>query len=273
MSTMLENRKLLTLLVAFLMLSMGCKDSPSAKVASVTPPMPDSDHPSYVTAIESAHGKAELFENQVICFNLDMTFGSTKSLMKIMTTPNSSSVRVDKSDGTSTIVLNGDVYTNADSTNWARERSSLFTYQYFFMLPYKLSDEGTKWERLPEMKIKEQMMDRAKLTFERGTGDAPDDWYIVHSDKVTHMINAVGYIVTGGGTSIEEAEEHAHAIEYLDYRKFDKVPIATTWNFYRYNKEVGLGSQIGQGIIRNVETMDNIDQFSIALTDDYVKIN
>jgi len=261
------------MLVAFLIMSVGCKEAAVSTGQKRNPSVPDSDHPSYVTAIEAAHGKARLLENEVICFNLDMTFGSSKSLMKIMTTPNSSAVRVDKKNGISTIVLNGEIYTNADSTQWESERSSLFTYQYFFMLPYKLSENGTKWEVLPDMKIQEELLDRAKLTFVDGTGDAPDDWYIIHSDSESHMINTVGYIVTGGGTSVEEAEQHAHAVSYKDYKEFDKVPIATTWDFHRYNKDVGLGTQIGQGIIRNVIMMDNLDQFQVALTDDYVKIN
>lgn len=229
----------------------------------------DTDHPSYVSDMEFAHEKANLYKNEMICFNLDMTFGTRKSLMKIFTTPNSSAIRVDKQDGTSTILLDGKTYTNADSSQWNREKFGLYTYQYFFMTPYKLSDKGTKWEKLPQMDINDIPTNRAKLTFEDGTGDSPDDWYMVHSDPTSNIINHVGYIVTGGGATVEEAEKSAHAISYLDYKQVDGIPMSTKWIFSDYDVESGLGEQIGEGILRNVDFMDVLDQFSIALTDEY----
>jgi hypothetical protein len=34
-----------------------------------------------------------------------------------------------------------------------------------------------------------------KLTFKSGTGDAPDDWYVVYADKKTNLLETA-YIVT-----------------------------------------------------------------------------
>lgn len=261
------------LLIAMALAIASCKNTATDKataaeiVVDVT-----SNHPSYVTDMETAHAKARLLENEVICFNLDMTFGKNNSLMKIFTTPTSSAIRVDKKDGTSTIMIDGEVYTNADSTKWNREKFGIYTYQYFFMAPYKFSDGGTVWQKLPPMLVDSVMTDRSMLTFEAGTGDAPDDWYMVHSDPSTHLVQHIGYIVTGGGTSVEEAEKNAHAISYADYKEFAGIPFATSWTFSDYNKETGLGQQIGNGKIRNVEMMDKLDQFDVAFSDDYRKI-
>lgn len=44
----------------------------------------------------------------------------------------------------------------------------------------------------------------AKLTFEKGIGDAPDDWYVVYTDPENNTMQAAAYIVTfgsGGDTS------------------------------------------------------------------------
>ena len=223
--------------------------------------------------MESAHQKAKLMDNGVVCFNLDMTFGSSNSKMKIFTTPNSSAIRVDKKDGASTVVLNGEVFTDADTSSWTSEKFGVYTFQYFFMAPFKFSDEGTIWEKLPDMEMEGKITNRAKLTFESGTGDAPDDWYMVHSDPVTNRVNYIGYIVTGGGKSVEEAEKNARVIKYSGYKNVDGIPFATKWEFFNYDKENGLGEKKGEGIIKNIEMMDVVDQFSIIDDGTYSKIN
>lgn len=233
----------------------------------------ESNHPSFVTDMEFAHEKDEVYKNDMICFNLDMTFGKSNSLMKIFTTPNSSAIRVDKQNGTSTILMNGKTYTNADKSKWQNEKFGIYTYQYFFMAPYKFSDQGTKWEKLAPMEINGELTNRSKLTFEDGTGDSPNDWYMVHSDTESNLVNHIGYIVTGGGTSIEEAEKSAHAITYENFIQVDGIPMSTKWIFSDYNKESGLGKQIGEGIIRNIDFMDLRDEFSIALTEEYSLID
>lgn len=242
-------------------------DSPETLMVSET------DHPGFVSDMETAHQKSRLSQNEIVCFNLDMTFGSRNTKMKIFTTPNSSAIRVDKKNGASTVMINGDIYTDADSSKWSNEQFGIYTYQYFFMAPYKFSDKGTVWTKLDDMEIEGQNTKRAKLTFESGTGDAPDDWYIIHSDPETNQIKYIGYIVTAGGTAIEEAEKNAHAIKYSDYKLVDGIPIAYRWEFFDYDKDEGLGDKIGEGIINNVEMMDIVDQFDIINDGTYTQIN
>ena len=250
---------------------ISCKEQ---KVKSAYQPEPanvitDSNHPSFVTDMELAHRKDELYKNEMVCFNLDMTFGNHNSLMKIFTTPNSSAIRLDKQNGISTILIDGKTYTNADKADWESEKAGIFTYHYFFMLPYKFSDPGTVWEQKPPMEINGDILNRAKLTFQQNIGDSPNDWYMVHSDSKTNLVEHIGYIVTGGGTSIEEAEKHAHAISYLDYKQVGRVPMATKWLFSDYDKEKGLGKQIGEGILRNIDFMNMDHHFDVAYSDEY----
>ncbi|MFT6335838.1 MAG: hypothetical protein ACJATI_002593 [Halioglobus sp.] len=263
-----------TILALCLLSFISCKDKRAVNVTSseqISATI-ESNHPSFVTNLEFAHEKDEVFNNDMICFNLDMTFGKSKSLMKIFTTPNSSAIRVDKKNGISTIMLDGKTYTNADKSEWENEKFGIYTYQYFFMAPYKFSDSGTVWKKMSPMEINGKIKNRAKLTFEDGTGDSPNDWYMVHSNPESNLVEHIGYIVTGGGTSIEEAEKSAHAITYLDYKQVGGVPMSSRWLFSGYNQETGLGKQIGEGILRNIVFMDIDNHFSIALTDDYVLI-
>ena len=250
---------------------ISCKDKGSLKVypnekISATV---DSNHPSFVTNLEFAHEKDEVYKNEMICFNLDMTFGKSKTLMKMFTTPNSSAIRLDKQNGISTIMLDGKIYTNADKSEWENEKFAIYTYHYFFMAPYKFSDPGTKWDKESPMEINGELTNRAKLTFEEGTGNSSNDWYMVHSNPNSKLVEYIGYIVTDGGKSIEEAEKTAHAISYLDYKQVGKVPMSTRWLFSDYDQEIGIGKKIGEGIIRNLDFMDIDNQFSIAMTGEY----
>ena len=263
-------------LLLSIMVLFSCKDSQNSNNTIdpiETAIIPETNHPDFVSQMEIAHNKIGLLKNGLICFNLDMTFGTRNTKMKIFTTPTSSSIRVDKLDGATTVMINGDIYTDADSSRWNSERFGVYTYQYFFMAPYKFSDDGTIWQKLPDMEIEGENTNRAKLTFEAGTGDAPDDWYMVHSDPESHLVNYIGYIVTGGGRSVEEAEKNAHAIKYSAYEEVDGVPIASKWEFFDYDKESGLGDKIGEGIIKNVEMMDKVDQFDIIEDGTYTRIN
>ena len=260
--------------IGCILLFISCKEQKTKinkvnEINEVSNVVIESNHPSYVGNMEFAHEKNAVYKNEMICFNLDMTFGKSKSLMKIFTTPNSSSIRVDKQNGVSTIMIDGKTYTNADKSDWANEKAGIYTYHYFFMAPYKFSDPGTKWENLTAMEINDKQTNRCKLTFEKGTGDSPNDWYIVHSNPESNLVEHIGYIVTGGGTSIEDAEKHAHAITYADYKQVDGIPMSSRWVLSDYNQETGLGKQIGEGILRNIDFMDLRDEFSIALTDEY----
>ena len=253
----------------------SCKESNGR--TDISNPIPDnfkteSNHPAFVTDMEDAHKKGKLLQNEVVCFNLDMTFGQSKSKMKIFTTPTSSGIRVDKKEGASTVMLNGKFYTDADSSRWMNEKRGIFTYQYFFMAPYKFSDDGTKWEKMPDLEIEGENTHSSQLTFEPNTGDAPDDWYIVHSDPESNRVRYIGYIVTGGGSTVEEAEKHAHAIKYSEYKDFAGIPFATKWEFFDYIKGEGIGKKIGEGIIKNIEMMDNVDQFDIINDGTYTQI-
>jgi len=205
--------------------------------------------------------------SSLLSIEILLSFGSCKEQKQ--KSDGTTSIRVDKKNGTSTILVDGKTYTNAEKSQWQSEKFGIYTYQYFFMAPYKFSDQGTKWEKLDPMEINGEVTNRAKLTFDDGTGDSPNDWYIVHSDPESHLVNHIGYIVTGGGTSIEEAEKSAHAISYENYVQVSGVPMSTKWIFSDYNKDEGLGDQIGEGNIRNIDFMDLRDEFSIAFTDEY----
>jgi hypothetical protein len=57
-----------------------------------------------------------------------------------------------------------------------------------FPFPHKLSDPGTIWNEYDNKEKDATNYLTEKLTFKSGTGDAPDDWYVVYADKKTNLL-------------------------------------------------------------------------------------
>lgn len=67
---------------------------------------------------------------------------------------------------------------------------------YFLGQPFILDGEGVNLELLPQKTYKEKMQDVVKVTFDAGTGDAPDDYYILYFQEDNHQLRAIRYIVS-----------------------------------------------------------------------------
>lgn len=87
-----------------------------------------------------------------------------------------------------------------DSTTFAYEtRFWALTPYYFLAQPFVLDGEGVNLELLPQMTYKNKVQDVVKVTFDSGTGDAPDDYYVLYFTKDTHRLSAIRYIVSYPG--------------------------------------------------------------------------
>ena len=70
---------------------------------------------------------------------------------------------------------------------------------YLAAQPFVLDGEGVNLELLPGTYYKDVPQDVVKVTFNPGTGDAPDDYYILYLDAKTHLLTALRYIVSYPG--------------------------------------------------------------------------
>ncbi|MBU2903633.1 hypothetical protein KO529_02450 [Arenibacter algicola] len=70
---------------------------------------------------------------------------------------------------------------------------------YLAAQPLVLDGEGVNLELLPQVNYKDTLQDVVKVTFASGTGDAPDDYYILYLDTKTHLLSALRYIVSYPG--------------------------------------------------------------------------
>jgi len=148
-------------------------------------------------------------------------------------------------------------------------RFDAYTWSYFFQFPYKLADQGTIWT---DYKSETDEYESKKLSFSAGTGDAPDDWYVIYTNPKTGLINHSAYIVTAHGTK-EEAEKHPHAIEYTDYKEINGIPVAHSWTFKNWNKDSGLGSKIGSAKVSNVTFIASEEGLIFDVLEKYQEIH
>ncbi|MFK7756783.1 MAG: hypothetical protein AB8B53_07615 [Flavobacteriales bacterium] len=213
---------------------------------------------SLVTIVEQNHKKKAFINEENVSFDILLDFGGkTRMDGKITLSTDSRNGKIEQKDGNIILFNNGNVYCSR-GMNGNSARFAAYTWSYFFMFPYKLSDKGTNWKTYENGSLKGQTYDAQKLTFDQGIGDAPEDWYIMYSDKDTYLINTAAYIVTAD-QSLEEAEKDPHAIEYCDYKEVAGIPVATTWRFWGWQADKGLTNQLGNAQISNIKfhTVEN----------------
>ncbi len=212
----------------------------------------------YIKNIETAHRKTDFYAHKAISFDINIFFGGkTYFVGKTTMLTNSTKIRIDKNDG-STLVYDGKkVFLSPSDANDKGARFNMFTWTYFFGLPYKLDDPGTSLE-LQQMRTLDGVDHQtAKLTFGKNIGDSPDDWYIVYSDPKEHLLKAASYIVTfGSNGNTDKAESDPHVIVYNDFKEIEGIPIATKWNFYGWTHEKGVTNPLGEATISNIKFLN-----------------
>lgn len=249
--------KKLTFLFIFLSI-LSCKQNTAEEKIPVEPDhgIGDGARPpkvfSFSENIEEAHNKTAFKMKEAVSFDINLKFGGNTRLEgKVSMTTNSSKVRLDKADGSVIIFDSKKVYISPKTAKKEGARFDVFTWQYFFAIPFKLTDPGTVWENLDSKMIDSTKYETAKLSFESNIGDSPDDWYIIYKDPTTNRLKAAAYIVTFGKEQ-EKAEEDPHAIIYSDYKSIEGIDFATKWSFQNWNSEDGFGEKLGEANISNI---------------------
>ncbi len=120
-----------------------------------------------------------------------------------------------------------------------RARFQLLTWPYFIAAPMKLSDPGTHLSPLGDRPFDGLPLPAAKLTFDNGVGDTPEDWYIVYRAPTTDRLRALAYIVTFGKTA-EQAEATPHVASYEAWTTVDGVLLPTRISIHDWRSDQGM---------------------------------
>ncbi|MEL7118281.1 MAG: hypothetical protein AAFO07_02540 [Bacteroidota bacterium] len=256
--------KINTLLVVVMLLAIySCQDT-STNSSTETEntevdayPTPDIQALPIIVSMDKAHNVNAFKEKEVLAFDLELYFQGKKRLdATIYSRTNSTAVKVSRTDGVQLIYKDNEIYKMPADAEYRSARFDALTWQYFSMAPFKFSDPGTNWQDLGDYRYTEgNNFPAARLTFDNGTGDAPDDWYITYQNPENDRLKALAYIVTFSATQ-EEAEEEPHAIIYDQYVMVDGIPFATQWTFTMWTEEKRIFDEIGNATIRNVRFLE-----------------
>ncbi len=167
--------------------------------------------------------------------------------------PTSGCCRIDLQEG-GTLVYDGtDAWVSPADLELPRARFHLKTWPYFLCAPWKLGDSRTTMSPAPKRKLKGVEFPTAKLTFEAGVGDTPDDWYVVYEDPTSHRLKALAYIVTYG-TTAEEASAKPHLAMYEKFTDVDGLQVPSRLTFWNWNEEEGtVGDSIGNASFDDIK--------------------
>jgi hypothetical protein len=113
------------------------------------------------------------------------------------------------------------------------------TPYYFVGIPWVLADPGTKFEQLEDDELEGQTHQLVKITYESGTGDSPDDYYILYIHPETHRVNAIRYIVAYPGFYPEGEHSPEKLMTYLDPKEVQGLHVAHRYEAYAFDSENG----------------------------------
>lgn len=214
--------------------------------------------PSYTAlarAVYTAHGGWRWGSKHCIQADIQLTFGGKVRLVaKLLTDKAAGKVRLTLNNGTVLVYDGTNVWMSPANAPVDSPRFDALTWSYFLAAPFKLGDKGTHLKNLgPQPFIAGQSLPAAKLTFNAGVGDSPDDWYIAYVDPNSRWLRGMAYIVTYG-KSVEKAEQNPHAITYDNYVRVNGVYLPRTWNFWNWSQEQGItGNPIGSALLSNIQ--------------------
>lgn len=102
---------------------------------------------------------------------------------------------------------------------------------YFFGMPFVMSDPGCIYEDMGSKEINGKQYQAIKVSFEEGTGDADDDFYVLNINPETNRLEILLYTVTYGSN---EKHENYNAIIY-DWQEVGHLIVPKKLTGYKYS--------------------------------------
>jgi hypothetical protein len=118
---------------------------------------------------------------------------------------------------------------------------------YFFGMPFVFADPGTHQESLGEKSFRGKDYDALKITYAKGTGDTPDDYYIAYIDPDSKQLKLAIYIVTypamRQGKPVSQLEPHV--IVFDEWQSVSGLLVPKKAQFYKWTGSDLEGSVLG----------------------------
>jgi len=205
--------------------------------------------------IERAHGDEKWKDVEAIECTIKVEYGGHTVIDgRMLYEPHRGRVRIDMNDDDeTTLIFDGDTaWISPADSKFNKPRFHLLTWSYFLAAPFKLRDPGVNLSEHNLRMVTDKLCPSMKVTFEPGTGDSPDDWYIVYAHPQNNRLHALAYIVTYD-RSVEQAEAEPHVLLYERYRQVDGVWLSTLWEIRHWSETRGAyGETLGRIAVENI---------------------
>ena len=135
-----------------------------------------------------------------------------------------------------------------DALGGTPPRFYMWTPFYFFGMPFVFADPGAKQESLGRKSFQSREYDTTRVTFQSGTGDSPEDYYVAYVDPDSGQLRLVEYVVTfpsiRKGKPIDQLEPHA--ILFEEWQQADGLRVAKAASFYNWKNGNIEGEPLGK---------------------------
>lgn len=211
---------------------------------------------NFIALIEKAHNNKAFTNHKALSADIEVIWGGKTTLKATLTSQtNSGKVKLAFENGTNVYFDGTDVYMYPASADYKRARFDVLTWHYFFFAPFKLREKGVSVVADIDRLNDGRAYPTAKMTFANGTGDSPNDWYILYRNAQSNLLEGMAYIVTYGGKAPEEVTPNA--ITYGGWTTLDGVQFPTKWQFTEWNDAKGFTKVRGEANIRNIRWIEN----------------
>lgn len=155
-------------------------------------------------------------------------------------------------------------------TAWVQAKdSTAFAYDtkfwaltpiYFLGQPFILDGEGVNLELLPQKVYKEKNNDVIKVTFDSGTGDAPDDYYILYFDATSHQLSVIRYIVSYPAYFKDGGHLPEKFMDLSEYKTVKGITFPTLYKTHWLAENEQPGEYITKIDVSDIEFVKNFEK-------------
>ncbi len=214
-------------------------------------------------AMEAHGGLEKWYNNGPISFQFDYQprgKGARRNTTQIVDTWSNKAVHQDAIDASKSFGWDGhDAWvTMKDTANFDYNlRFWALTPIYFLAQPFNFDGAGVQLEKLADQSLDSVMYDAVKISFEKGTGDAPDDYYINYYDKKTHQLKALRYIVSYPKYFKNGDHSPEKIMTLHDFKTVDGITLPTTYKTYMLTDNQDKGEYVTDIDVSNIAFKPN----------------
>ena len=108
------------------------------------------------------------------------------------------------------------------------------TPYYFIAVPFVFGDDGVNLKAEGETTFEGKTYDLVRVTFEAGTGDAPDDFYVLYLERETRRVGGVRYVVSYPGFFPEGGHTPEKFMKYDGAQEVGGVVLPETFRTFKW---------------------------------------